>query len=60
MISGRRSSTASAVTIRARASASPARSAKQSVPPAISISSLTQPIPVINGSSHSSKKTRDA
>jgi hypothetical protein len=47
--------TASVVTLRSLAAASPARSAKMSMPPAIPISSETQPMPEIIGSSHSSK-----
>jgi hypothetical protein len=57
-MSGSRAIISSAVTIRSFADFPPARSAKMSVPPAVSISSDTQAMPEIMGSSHSSKYTR--
>jgi hypothetical protein len=49
---------ASGVTMRSLAAARARRWQQTSSPPAISISSETQPMPAISGSSHSSKKTR--
>jgi len=57
MISGALRMTSSAVTMRSLADLHDARSAKTSIPPAASISSDTQPMPEIIGSSHSSKYT---
>jgi G3E family GTPase len=57
MISGAASTTSAGETIRPVAAFSRAFSAKISSPPAIPISSDTQPMPLISGSSHSSKKT---
>jgi hypothetical protein len=57
MMSGARAMIASAVTIRSFADFPPVRSAKMSIPPAASISSETQPMPEITGSSHSAKYT---
>src|SRR5215471_3143002 len=55
--SGSRATTSSTVTMRSLAAPWFLRSAKMSVPPAISTSSETHPIPEISGSSHSSKNT---
>jgi hypothetical protein len=55
--SGFRATTSSAVTTRSLAAPWFPRSAKMSMPPAISTSSETHPMPAINGSSHSSKNT---
>ena len=57
MMSGARAMISSAVTIRSFADFPPVRSAKTSIPPAASISSETQPMPEIIGSSHSAKYT---
>ena len=57
MMSGARAMTSAAVTMRSLADLQAARSAKISLPPAASISSETQPMPEIIGSSHSSKYT---
>src|SRR5215472_1707392 len=56
--SGSRAITSSTATTRSLAAPRSARSAKMSMPPAISTSSETHPIPEISGSSHSSKNTR--
>ena len=55
MTSGAAASTAAGVTIRSLAAWAVRRLANTSLPPAISISSETQPMPAISGSSHSSK-----
>jgi hypothetical protein len=56
-MSGARAMISSAVTIRSFADFPPVRSAKMSIAPAASISSETQPMPEIIGSSHSAKYT---
>src|SRR5262249_15387547 len=55
MTSGAAAITASALTMRSFAACSPRSRANTSIPPDISISSQTQPIPEIIASSHSSK-----
>ena len=55
MMSGFAAMTSSALTIRSGALLRAASCGKTSMPPAISISSDTQPMPEIIGSSHSSK-----